>query len=215
MMKANLRISGILFLASFAVACGRTVDPPQVASEPAENPTQAASPVATSDYVLDFSGSKPGGVLAGRFVHLAFTLDRSSPRRAFSLEARTDQVVPGIVQSDDFVSCDNQKAPLMLERGAAALEPGQASYVDHVDVEMVAPRGADWKGGVCFGTRSAAGWKWSLAPTVMTYDAATDRFRARILVKQGPVDAFKILFDDATVPEQPITKITVAMRPPS
>ena len=216
MMQTNA-LSTVLFLATCAVACGRTTESPSPSgTDPAEAPPgPAASLVASSDYVLDFSGSKPGGVLAGRFTHVAFSLDRSAPKRTFALEAVTNQAVPGVVQSNDFVSCNNKQAQTMLERSVATLEHGQASFVDHVDVEMLASQGAEWKGAVCFGTRSAAGWKWSFTPTAMTYDAAIDRYRVRIPVQQGPVDAFKIAFDDGTIPEQPITKITVAMRPPS
>jgi len=213
-MQTKLRFAGMVVATLAAAACGKTVDPPPPSGLPGEPPTEAVSPLTITDYVLDFTSSKAGGVLAGRFTHVAFNLDRSAHRRAFALEALTDQAVPGVVQSNDFASCDNRQAATMLERTATTLEPGEASYIDHVDIEMLVPKGTEWKGGVCFGTRSPAGWKWSFKATAMSYEAASDRYRARIPVQQGPVDAFKIAFDEATVPEQPITKITVAMRPP-
>ena len=163
-------------------------------------------------YVLDFSNSPDRGVPAGNMNNFAFNLDLGQPVRKISVkrgEQRKD-----VIATFDYSACSKGQEPL-LEKPLRELAPGNAAWVDYVDIEMIPHQQRDlkWTGGVCYGYRKPSGtWHWNLVATPLTYDATTDRVRARIWVKEADVDALKLVFDNS-VPRQSVRTVTVTTQP--
>ena len=66
---------------------------------------------------------------------------------------------------------------------------------------------------MCYGTRGPSGeWRWNLVLTPLAYDPASDRVRARLWIKDGPINAMKLVFDNS-VPRQYAQKVTLVGRP--
>ena len=163
-------------------------------------------------FVLDFSASPNGGVLAGNFNNLAFSLRLREPVRKLAL--RTDEPGRDAMATYDYAACSKGQERL-LERQVGNLAPGDATFVDYVDIEMLPSRQKDlhWTGGVCYGFRNAGGtWEWRLSPTPLAYDAASDRMRVRLWLKQPNVDALKLVFDES-VPNLFVRTVTVTTQP--
>lgn len=166
----------------------------------------------TGKYVLNFSGSPHGGVAAGTFNNFAFPLDLRETEKNVSV-ATGDQRLPDLVATYDYADCSPGQE-FILERPLRDIRPGDAAWVDYVDVEMIphVQQGLTWSGGVCYGYREPGGmWHWNLNSTPLTYDKATDRVRARISVQRGPIDALKLVFD-YSVPQQSVSAVTYTTR---
>ena len=169
------------------------------------------APIRTA-YVIEFSGAPGRGVLAGNFENFAFTIDLKSPRRMLSVKA--DDKAPDVVATFDYADCSRGQEPT-LERPLAALRVAEAAWIDYLDVELLPhpQRELKWSGGVCYGARGPNGqWRWNLVSTPLAYDAATDRVRARLWIKDGPITAIKLVFDN-TVPRQHAQKVTLVAEP--
>jgi hypothetical protein len=163
-------------------------------------------------FVLDFSGSPDGGVSAGSFNNFAFNLSLREPARRIAV--RRDELRKDTIATYDYAGCTMGQEGL-LERPVRELAAGDAAWVDYVDLEMIPlpQKNLKWEGGVCYGYRRAgAGWQWRLTATPLTYDAATDRVRARIWIKEANVDALKLVFDHS-VPRQFVRTVTVTIQP--
>jgi len=202
---SSAKCTSRMFLLAFAVASLSSR-----ANVTAEVKRMVLTPV--NRYILDFSHSEGGGLPGGNFDNIAFNLDLHESKRSISL--RRGERSKDIIASYDFADCTKGQESL-LQKPLDQLAPGQAAWVDYIDIEMIPFRqeGVKWAGGVCFGYRNAGGsWHWHLATTPLTLDAATDRVRARIWVKEGNIDALKLVFDQS-VPSQPIRLVTVATRP--
>lgn len=164
--------------------------------------------------VLDFSGSPNGGVSAGNFNNFGFRLSLQEPTRKIAVR-REEQGID-VIASYDYADCTRGQETL-LERPVRELAAGDAMWVDYVDIEMIPfpQKDMKWEGGVCYGYRNARGaWHWHLVTTPLKYDAATDRVRARIWVKEANVDALKLVFD-SSVPRQYVSAVTVTSQPPA
>lgn len=174
------------------------------------------APVArpmVSSYLLDLSESQDGGVRIGKFQNFAFPLKLGQPATRLRV-ARGDQHLSSLVATFDYADCTAGQEPL-LERPLAELGKGDAAWVDAIDLEIVPlpQRDVEWSGGVCYGYRTPQGrWYWQLATTPLTYDASTDRVRARIAVERGPIDALKLVFQHG-VPPLHVSRVTVTTRP--
>lgn len=202
------RLSNRLLVALVAGTClySHTND---ASAQSTEQRVMTLTPV--DQYVLDFSGSQDGGILAGNFDNFAFNLDLSEPVRTISV--RRGGQGKEVIVSYDFADCTKGQESL-LERPLGELDAGNATWVDYVDIEMIPHPQKDlkWAGGVCYGYRNpSGGWHWHLAATPLTYDAATDRVRARIWVKEANIDALKLVFDQS-VPRQSVRTVTIATR---
>ena len=205
-MKCIKHPSSGLLVALVLVTC---LSPAAAAQTDAKPKVMRLTPV--DRYELDFSGSQGGGIPGGHFNNFAFTLDQGESMRKISV-ARNEQR-KDVIASFDYADCTKGQESL-LERQLRDLAPGQAMWVDYVDVEMSSEAQKDltWAGGVCYGYRNPSGaWHWRLATTPLRYDAATGRVRARIWVKEGNIDALKLVFD-YSVPLQPVAKVTLSTR---
>ncbi len=162
--------------------------------------TGAATP---NTYVLDFTGT-PGpvpGLFVGGLVNLAFTTDLDHPIREFAFKSDPNIATgEGAILSNDFTALCNQQTAAQLETHIQTLPAGTSTYVDHVDVEFLPLPGETpdtLKGDIgtmCYGYREPAGaWHWIADETPSTYDASSDRVRARLDVRHGPLDAVKIV----------------------
>lgn len=161
-------------------------------------------------YVLDFSDSEYGGIPGGRFNNFAFNLDLREPARKIFVGRREQR--KDVIASFDYADCTKGQEPA-LERPLGELAAGKATWVEYVDIEMIPHPQKDlkWSGGVCYGYRNPSGaWHWHLAATPLTYDAATDRVRARIWLKEN-INALKLVFD-YSVPRQSVSIVTLATR---
>lgn len=180
-----------------------------------KNPPLRA-PVAqplVSRYVLDLSESENQGVAAGNFLNFAFTLNLHQPTTKISVPFG-DQRLSNLVATFDYADCTKGQE-LLLEAPLGDLAAGDPGWVDSVEVELIPlpQKDIDWSGGVCYGYREPGGkWRWTLTSVPLTYDAATDRVRARIRVQRGPIDAFKLVFDH-TVPRQSVSRVSITTRP--
>lgn len=167
---------------------------------------------ARTAYVIDFSDSQDKGVPSGNFENFAFTIDLKSPTR--KLSAKRGETLPDLVATYDYADCSKGQEAT-LERPLAALKTGDVAWIDYVDIELLPhpQRGLRWTGGVCYGTRGPSGkWRWNLVSTPLAYDAATDRVRARLWIQDGPINAMKLVFDNA-VPRQYAQKVILVARP--
>jgi len=169
------------------------------------------APVRTA-YVIEFSDAPGRGVLAGNFENFAFTIDLKSPRR--TLSAKGDDKESDVIATYDYADCSRGQEST-LERPLAALRAGEAAWIDYLDIELLPhpQRDLKWSGGVCYGVRGVNGqWRWNLVSTPLAYDAATNRVRARLWIKDGPINAIKLVFDN-TVPRQYAQKVTLVAEP--
>jgi len=172
-------------------------------------PTMVLSPGRT--LAFDFSKSAGGGAPAGTFNNFAFVLDLNRPNQ--KLAVKPNHPDKDVTASFDYADCSpNQEA--LLENAVNGLAPGTATFVDYVDIEMIPLQQKDliWSGGVCYGYRTSAGWRWHLISTPLTYDSTTKMVRARGWVKQPDVDAIKLVFDHS-VPTQPVRSVKVTTQP--
>ena len=163
-------------------------------------------------YVLDFSGSPNRGIWVGKFQNFAFRIDLQKAVKKISVPLG-NQRLPDLIATFDYADCTKGQESL-LERPLRELAPGDAAWVDEVEVVILPSkqRGLKWTGGVCYGFREPGGkWNWNLTPTLLTYDSTTDRFLARIAVRRGPIDAIKLVFDYA-VPPQPVASVSFTTR---
>jgi hypothetical protein len=161
--------------------------------------------------LFDFSGSPHGGVLAGSFNNFALRLQLSEPTR--KLVVRTGE--PGdVIATYDYAACSKGQERL-IERTVANLPRGDAMFVDYIDIEMLPSLQKDlrWTGGVCYGFRTGGKWQWQLVSTPLEHDAAANRVRARLWIKQPSVDALKLVFDES-VPNLFVRTVTVTTQPP-
>jgi hypothetical protein len=176
-------------------------------------PTGAeAAEKSAGKYVMDFSGSQNHGVSGGNFNNFAFKLDLHQAETKMSVPYG-DQHRPDLVATYDYADCTPGQE-FILEKPLRDLAPGDAAWVDYVDVEMIPfpQRGLKWAGGVCYGYREPGGkWHWNLTATPLTYDKASDRVRAHISVQRGPIDALKLVFD-YSVPRQSVSNVTFTTR---
>ena len=169
----------------------------------------------TRKFVLDLSGSPNQGVTVGGFKNLAFRLDGQKPARKLAI-ALGEQKTPEVVATFDYADCSKGQEALLAEP-LRHLAPGDAAWVESVDV-VLAPldrRGPKWTGGVCYGFREPGGrWQWNLQTTALTVDPVTNRATARVLIRRGPIDAIKLVFD-YKVPPHAVSSVTVTTRPMS
>jgi hypothetical protein len=199
---------GLLALGSSAAVAAGDGQPPL--ERPANAPV--ARPMISS-HVLDLSASENRGVAAGNFLNFAFPLHLHEPTTRITVRSG-DQRLADLVATFDYADCTKGQE-FLLERPLGSLGPGDAAWVDAVEIEMIPlpQKDVPWSGGVCYGYRTPGGrWSWNLASTPLTYDAATDRVRARLSVQRGPIDALKLVFDGA-VPRQYVSRVTVTTRP--
>lgn len=175
----------------------------------AQTPTMVLSPGV--ELAFDFSGSPDGGVPGGNFNNLAFRLDVDQAQQALSV--RSGEMRRDVTATYDYADCSANQEPL-LERSAAMLARGTPAFVDYVDIEMLPfpQKDFSWSGGVCYGFRTSAGWRWRLASIPLVYDADAKVMRARIWVKEPDVDALKLVFD-YSVPRQPVRSVRVITQP--
>lgn len=163
-------------------------------------------------YVLDFSSSPNRGVSVGKFNNFAFRIDLQKSVKAISVPLG-NQRLPDLIATFDYADCTKGQESL-LERPVRDLAPGDAAWVDAVEVVMLpsTQRDLEWTGGVCYGFREPGGkWYWNLTSTPFTYDSRNDRFLARIAVRRGPIDAIKLVFDYA-VPPQFVSSVAFTTR---
>jgi hypothetical protein len=173
-------------------------------------PLQTA-PVRTA-YVIDFSDSHNKGVPSGNFDNFAFTINLKSPIRKLSL--KRGETLPDLVATYDYADCTKGQERT-LERPLASLKAGDSAWIDYIDIELHPhpQRDVRWRGGVCYGTRGPSGkWQWNLLSTPLAYDATTGRVRARVWIKDGPITAIKLVFDDS-VPRQYTERVILVARP--
>ena len=183
------------------------------AAQQADAPTKVMQLTPGEPFVLDFASSPDGGVFAGNFNNFAFTLALREPVRKIAV--RRDEQRTDVIATYDYADCTRGQEAL-LERPLRELAAGDAAWVDRVDIEMMPfpQKGLKWEGGVCYGYRQAGGaWRWHLDTTPLIHDAATNRVRARIWVKEANIDALKLVFD-TTVPRQLVRTVTVTTQPP-
>lgn len=168
---------------------------------------QAMTRTPGQAFVLDFSGSPNGGVSAGNFNNFGFILDPRAPARRIVL--RPGEPRQDVIASYDYADCTRGQEAL-LERAVRELPRSEPAWVDRVDIEMIPFRQKQlkWEGGVCYGYRTRGAWHWRLATTPLVYDAATDRVRARVWIKEANIDALKLVFD-YSVPRQLVRTVTV------
>jgi hypothetical protein len=162
--------------------------------------------------VFDFAGSPNGGVSAGNFNNFAFGLDLQQPIRKIAI--RPGEQRKDVIATYDYADCTKGQERL-LEAPLGELAGGSATWVDYVDIEMMPfpQKDLKWEGGVCYGYRNPQKvWHWHLTTTPLTYDAGTNRVRARIWVKEANIDALKLVFD-ASVPRQYVRTVTVTTQP--
>ena len=197
------RLGRPLLLVLVALGCSYS----RVDAAQAESPKRD-TPAPPERLVLDFSGSQNQGVPGGNFENFAFNLDTQQPMRKLSLrrgDSRKD-----VVATYDYADCTKGQESL-LERPLGELAPGNSTWVDYVDIEMMPlrQRSVQWTGGVCYGYRNRDGrWHWNLTSTPLTFDPATGRVRARIWVKEAGIDALKLVFD-YSVPRQSVRTVTI------
>jgi hypothetical protein len=171
----------------------------------AQTPTMVLSP--GTPLTFDFSGSPNGGVPAGTFSNFAFTLDLN--RKEQKLTVAADQPGKDVIATYDYADCSAHQERL-LARTVRDLSAGTPTFVDYIDIEMIPTEQTDlsWRGGVCYGFRTAGTWQWNLTSTPLRYDADRKLVRARLWVKQPNVDALKLVFDYA-VPSQMVRAVRV------
>jgi hypothetical protein len=160
----------------------------------------------------DSSGLPDKGVPSGNFNNFAFTIDLMSPIR--KLSAKRGETLPDLIATFDYADCTKGQEAT-LERPLAALKTGDSAWVDYVDIELLPhpQRDLRWTGGVCYGMRGPSGkWRWNLVSTPLAYDATTGRVRARLWIKDGPISAVKLVFDNS-VPRQYAQKVTLVAQP--
>jgi hypothetical protein len=197
-----------LIVVVMAAACGL------VSAQPAPQDDAQAKKMRLTPgkpFVLDFSGSPDGGVSAGSFNNFAFRLSREPVRK---LVVRRDELGKEVMATYDYADC-TQGQERLLERQIRDLPPGDPTFVDRIDIEMLPFPQKEFKseGGVCYGFRNPQGeWQWRLSTTPLTYDAGSGRVRARLWVKQANVDAVKLVFD-SSMPRQYVTSVTVTTQP--
>ena len=182
--------------------------PPVSLAQTAEEDPKTMQHASVEKYTIDFSASEGRGAPGGGFENFAFNLDNGRPMRRIVATPR--MATKGFVTSYDFASCSPGQETL-LEKPLADLGPGTAAWVDYVDIEMLplARHDDNWEGGVCYGYRKPSGqWYWYLGPTALVYDSESERFRARLWVKEADIDAIKLVFD-ASVPRRPVSKVIV------
>ena len=160
---------------------------------------------------FDFSPFPHGGIPAGTFNNFGFVLDQNRPDRKF--DVRSERLGREVAASFDYADC-SPRQEARLEQAVSGLEPGTATFVDYVDIEIIPTEQNDlkWSGGVCYGFRTAAGWRWRLNSTPLVYNAAANSVRGRIWLKQPGVDALKLVFD-YSVPTHWVRAVTVVTQP--
>jgi hypothetical protein len=176
-----------------------------VAPAHAQEPTMVLS--VGKPLAFDFSGSPDGGVPAGTFSNFAFVLDLK--RAEQKLIVTRDQPSKDVIATYDYADCSKHQEKL-LERTIGGLGTGTPTFVDYVDIEMIPLNQTDlnWRGGVCYGFRTAGMWRWNLTATPLIYDAATQMLHTRLWVKEPNVDALKLVFD-YSIPTQMVRAVKV------
>ena len=171
----------------------------------AQSPTMVLSP--GKPLAFDFSGSPNGGVPAGTFSNFAFALDLN--RSEQKITVKSGQPTNDVIATYDYADCSRHQEKA-LEQSVRSLGAGTPTFVDYVDIEMIPTEQMDlaWRGGVCYGFRTAGTWHWNLASTPLHYDDASKLVRARLWVKQPDVDALKLVFD-YSVPTQMVRGVRV------
>lgn len=163
-------------------------------------------------FVTQFPDKQPERVPVGNFDNVAFTISLKESSRSLSAERINDK--SEVVASYDFADCSKGQERL-LEKPLAKLKLGDAAWVDYVEIELVpnGPAVASQLGGVCYGTRGPEGkWRWTLTSTPLTFANDGKRVRGRLWIKDGPIDAIKLVFDHA-MPRQHIDRVTVVAQP--
>lgn len=177
---------------------------------------QNAEPVqrapVRSMFVTQFPDKQPERIPVGNFDNVAFAISLKDPSRRLSAERIGE--ASEVIASYDYADCSKGQEPL-LEKPVAKLRPGDAAWVDYIDIELASDGGATGSqaGGVCYGTRGPEGkWRWTLTSTPLTYAADGKRLRGRLWIKDGPIDAIKLVFDHA-MPRQHIESVAVVAQP--
>jgi hypothetical protein len=211
-MSARIGLSGGLLLAVVMAGCQNNA---ATSSSPSTTGADEATERTGKQYVLDFSKSDNGGLYLGRFVNVAFTVDLDRAIREYEFTGPPmNHATPDLVQSNDLAGCSKQ-GKLALERAVRDLEAGHSAWVEHVDLEMI-PGSSDeasFPPGVCFGYRQGGTWHWRFDIAPITYDASSDRLRARLLVDHGPIDAVKLVLDAEQGRMLPAVRISFSARP--
>lgn len=163
-------------------------------------------------YTLDFSQSPNRGIFVGRFKNFAFRIDLQKPVKNISVPVG-NQRLPDLIATFDYADCTRGQESL-LERAVRELAPGEAAWVDEVEIVVLPSEQPDlkWTGGVCYGFREGGKWYWNLASTPLAFDSANNRFVARLAVRRGPIDAIKLVFD-YSVPPSFVSSVSFTTRP--
>lgn len=181
----------------------------------AQRPNEQAPVMRTTPgtpFVLDFSGAPDGGVSAGSFNNIAFSLNLREPVR--KLVIRRTERLPDVVPTNDYADCTPGQESL-LESQVRDLPRGDAAFVDRIDVDVLRFPQKDLKvdASVCYGVRAAQGaWRWRLTKVPLTLDPVTNRLHAQLWVKEANVDAIKLVFDGG-MPRHYLRSITVTTQP--
>lgn len=202
-LLTNISLACLSLVACFFVLAYlmRASDPPT--NNPGENGEK---------YVLNFAAPPERGIWVGKFNNFAFRIDLKKSVKAISVPLG-DQRLPDLIATFDYADC-NTGQDFILERTVRELAPGDAAWVDEVEVTLAPSKQPNlkWTGGVCYGFREPGGkWNWNRTSAPFTYDSAANRFLARIAVRRGPIDAVKLVFD-YDMPPQFVTSVTYTTR---
>lgn len=198
-----------LLLAALLASC-----PPLMAAQQPREQDRVMKATPGTPFVLDFSGAPDGGVSAGSFNNLAFSLNLRQPVRKVVI--RRQERLPDVLPTHDYADCTPGQEPL-LESQIRELPRGEPSFVDRIDVELLPfpQKGLTIDASLCYGVRAAQGaWHWRLEKVPLTLDAATNRLRGQWWVKEANVDAIKLVFDGA-MPRHYLRSVTVTTQLPS
>ena len=199
----NALLTGLI-----AVGCYWALAYLQKAGDPSMD-NQAAN---GQKYVLDFSNSPNRGIRVGKFHNFGFRIDLKNAVKNISVPLGNRRL-PDLVATFDYAGCMKGQE-FLLESAVRELPPGDAAWVDEVEVVMVSSLKQESRGtsGICYGVREAGKWYWNFTSTPLTYDSAANSFRARIAVKRGPIDAIKLVFGQE-VPPLFLTNLSFTTRP--
>ena len=194
------------WLAALVIATG-TAAYAQTQAPSGATPTWVPSP--GKKLALNFASSPNGGIPAGTFNNFGFSIDATRP--VLDIAVRQDQPGRTVVASYDYADCSVGQESL-LERPVRDLARGTPVWVDYVEIELIPHTQKDlkWSGGVCYGFRKDGDWHWNLSSTPLVKEE--DRITARLWVKQGDVDALKLVFD-YSVRVQSVRRVTVTTQP--
>lgn len=199
-----MRAFALLVCTMAGTACFRTNE----ASSP--DAGDAVAPSAPDTYTIDVSrvhhpaadSSDPRqvGLPVGRGFNFEFPIRLEQHQWVFpdSLGAGLPFYI-GAGQDSRVAVCDPANRET-LEKSLSLVPTGSMSWLEWVEVELVIVDPSGEAGGLCFGYRDAVQtWRWNFAVVdLVATDPGAKRYRGRVQVGKGPVDAVKLVFSSAS-----------------